>query len=64
MAFFWKRLKKSTPEQEEEFRQRMQEENVGWKDTLAIILSAFLTLVLPCLLVLLALGGLMLWLFS
>ena len=58
MFFFRKRLKKSTPEEEKAFRERMQEEKLGFKDTWAMILSALLVLVLPCLLVLLVLSGL------
>ena len=64
MALFWKRLKKATREEEEAFRKAVQDENLGCKDVFAIVASAFMVIVLPCLLVLLALGGLMLLLFQ
>ncbi len=60
----WKRLKQVTPEQEEEFRQRMTEEEVGWKDKLTMIGTAYLIIVLPCLLILLGLSALCMWLFG
>ncbi|MBQ8208501.1 MAG: hypothetical protein IJZ89_07200 [Clostridia bacterium] len=54
MFFFSKRkrLKKSTPEEDMVFSEAMREEKVGFKDGLAMIVSAFLVLVLPCLLIL------------
>ena len=58
----WKRLKKSSPEQEADFRERMTELEKG--DKLALILSAFLVIVLPCLAVLAGLGALILWIFG
>ena len=62
--FFRKRLRKSTPEEDKAFRERMQEENVGFKDALAMVISAFVTLVLPSLLVLLALCGICMLIFG
>lgn len=62
MLFFRKRLKKSTPEQEKAFREQLQEE-IEPKDTLAMIISALLTLVLPCLLVLCVLCGIAMLIF-
>lgn len=64
MLFFKKKLKRSTPEQDEQFRQMMQEERVGFKDGMAMIISAFLVLVLPCLLILCGMSLLALWLFG
>ena len=55
----FKRLKKSTPEQEEEFGAMMEEEKVGWKDKLAMIISAYMVIVLPCLLILIAFCAIM-----
>ena len=60
----WRNLKKATAEDEEKFRQRMQENQVGFKDGLAMTLAAFLVIILPaaliltgsCLLVMLLLG--------
>ncbi len=60
----WKRLKKSTPEQDAEFKERFKEEKVGIKDTFAMVLAAFVTIVLPCALVLIALSAFCLWLFG
>ena len=62
--FFLKRLKKSTPEEDQAFRERMQEEKVGFKDALAMVFSAFLTLVLPCLLILIVLCGICMLIFG
>ena len=56
----FKRLKKSTPEQEEKFGRMMEEEKVGWKDKLAMILSAYMVIVLPCLLLLVVVCAVML----
>ena len=60
----FRRLKKSTAEQEEEFGRMMEEEKVSWKDKLAMILSAYFVIVLPCLLILLALCAAMILLLS
>ena len=60
----WKRLKKSTPEQEEEFREIMTEEKVGFKDKMAMIVSAFIVLVVPSALVLIILSVIVLALFG
>ena len=64
MLFFKKRLKRSTPEEDRQFRQMMQENDVGLKDSLAMIASAFLVLVLPSLLILCGIALLGLWLFG
>ena len=61
---FFKRLKKSTKEQEDAFREQMQEEKVGWKDGLAMVIAGFLTIVLPCLLVLLFVCGVAFHIFT
>ena len=60
----WTRLKKSTPEQEEDFKERMSDENVSLKDRFAMMISAFLMLVLPSILVLGVLVFIMLWIFG
>ena len=62
MFFLRKRLKKSTPEEEKAFREQLQEE-IEPKDTLAMIISALLMLVLPCLLVLLVICGVAMLIF-
>ena len=58
----FKRLKKSTKEEEEQFSMMLEEEKVGWKDKLAMLIAAFFTIMLPCIAVLLAFAALMLWL--
>lgn len=60
----WKRLKKSTLEQEQEFRDNLEREEITFKDKLAMCLSAFLVIVLPCLAVLIVLALLVLWMFG
>ncbi len=64
----WRRLKKATREQEEEFAERMNDETVSRKerakDHFAMILSAFVVIVLPCLLVLVGFALLILFLFG
>ena len=52
------RLKKSTPEQEEEFGRMFEEEKVGWKDKLAMLISAYLVIMIPVMLFLLVFIGL------
>ena len=58
MFFFRKRLKKSTKEDEVAFGEMMQEEKIGFKDGFAMLVSAFLVIVLPCLLLLVGLSAL------
>lgn len=60
----FKKLKRSTKEQEAAFREQMQEEEVGWKDSLAMVIAGFLTIVLPCLLVLLLICGVAFLIFT
>ena len=60
----WRRLKKSTPQQEKEFAENLSKENVGFKDRLAMYLSAILVLVLPALAVEVLLSLLVLWIFG
>lgn len=60
----FKRLKKSTKEQEEQFSDMFEEEQVGWKDKLAMLIAAFFTLMLPAIAVLLAFAGLIMWIIG
>ena len=60
----WRRLKKATKQDQQEFNQRLQEADLSWKDKFAMIVSAFFVIVLPCLLVLVALSLFVLWLFG
>ena len=59
-----RRLKKNTQEQDEQFRQTMSDEKLTWKDKLAMMLSAYVAILLPCLLVLLVFALLILLLFG
>lgn len=49
---FFKHVKKPDKKKEEEFKERMKDENLEKHDRLAMFLSAFLTIILPCLLIL------------
>jgi len=60
----FKRLRKSTPEEEEQFARMLEEEKVGWKDKLAMLFSAYVVIMLPCLLVLIGMSVFMLWVFG
>ena len=51
-GFTRREIKPVTKEQEEEFSKSFEENKVGAKDKFAMILAAFLTIVLPCLAVL------------
>lgn len=55
---FRKRLPRPDPEAEEKLRRDLEKEDiqVGWKDKLAMLLSAFLVLFLPAALIVLALA--------
>jgi hypothetical protein len=64
MKFFRNRNKAATKEEMREFRDRMSDKEITAKDRFAMILSAMLVIVLPCLLVLLGLGFLMLLIFG
>ena len=60
----WRRLKKSTPEEEAHFAEQMEEERLSAKDKFAMVASAILVIFVPCALILLALAGLILLLFG
>lgn len=61
---WWKKLKKSTPETEKEFSDRMEEAGVTWKDKFAMIIAAFITLFLPATLILVGLVLFAMWIFG
>lgn len=61
MLMIWKRLKKSTPEQEEEYQKQLQETNVTPREKLVMVLTAYVVILLPCLLVLLGMCAVVLW---
>ena len=58
----FKRLKKSTKEEEEQFSRMMEEENVGCADKFAMLVAAFFTIMLPVIAILVAFAALMMWL--
>ena len=58
----WKRLKKSTPEQEEEFKKRM--EDVPLLDNVIMVATAFVMIVLPCILVVGGMSLLVMWILG
>ena len=60
----FKRLKKSTKEEEAQFSRMLEEEQVGWKDKLAMLIAAFFTIMLPCVAVLLGFAALILWILG
>ena len=60
----FKRLKKSTKEEEAQFSRMLEEENVGWKDKFAMLIAAFFTIMLPCVAVLLGFAGLIWWIIG
>ena len=60
----FKRLKKSTKEEEAQFSQMFEEENVGWKDKLAMLIAAFFPIMLPCVAVLLGFAAVILWILG
>ena len=60
----FKRLKKSTKEQEEQFGRMLEEEKVGCADKFAMLVAAFFTIMLPCIAVLLAFAGLIMWIIG
>ncbi|MBE6632729.1 MAG: hypothetical protein E7620_00135 [Ruminococcaceae bacterium] len=60
----WRRLKKSTPEQDRELDRRMNEVKLSPKDVIALMASAFVMIVLPCLAVLLGLALVAMLLFG
>ena len=57
-------IKPVTKEQKEDFSNRFKENNVGFKDKFAMLVAAFITIILPCLLVIGAISLLVLTLFG
>ena len=62
MAFFRKNLKKSTPQQEADFKERMAD--VPLLDKLIMIGTAFVVIVLPCFLVITGMTVLVMWILG
>ena len=61
---FEKHLKKSTPEEEEAFRERMTDEKLPLADKLIMVGTAFVVIVIPCALVLIGMSLLAMWMFG
>ena len=61
---WWKKLKKSTPESEKEFSDRLKEAGVTWKDKFAMLIAAVITIFIPASLILIGFGLLALWMFG
>lgn len=60
----WKRLKKSSPENESDFKERMSDDRLSVQDKVIMILTSFVVIVLPCALILIGMSLLMLWVFG
>ena len=60
----WKRLKKISPENESDFKERMSDERLPVQDKVIMILTSFVVIVLPCALILIGMSLLMLWVFG
>lgn len=58
----FKRLHRTTPEQEQRFARQMAHSD--WKEKLAMILGAYVTILLPCAAVLSAFAGLIFFLMG
>lgn len=56
----WKNITKPNPEKEKKLRDEIAQEEIGWKDKLAMIVSAYAVLFLPAVGILLLLAFLML----
>ena len=59
-----KKIKKLSPEKEQEYVQQFKEEKPGVKDKFAMLLAAFITLVIPAFLVIACLELFVLWIFG
>ncbi len=64
MLRWWKHLKKADDEEYEQYKQQIQKENLTFKDKFSMFISAFLVIILPVSLGLIALGLLILALFG
>ena len=60
----FKKLKKSTPEDEYQFRHMMREENVPLVDKVVMIATAFAVIIIPCALILVGMSALVMWIFG
>ena len=60
----WKRIRKSSQEEEEKFQKELQEAGVSFREKLVMTLTAYVVIVLPCLLILIGLSVFMLWIMG
>ncbi len=60
----FKKLKKSTPEDEYQFRNMMREENVPLTDKVVMIATGFAIVIIPCALILVGMSALVMWIFG
>ena len=60
----FKRIKESTPEMEEEFRERFEQVDVPLVDKLVMIGTAFFVIIIPCILILLGIALFSMWFFG
>lgn len=64
MPMIWKRIRKSSQEEEEKFQKELREAGVFFREKLVMTLTAYVVLVLPCLLLLIGLSAFMLWIMG
>mgnify|MGYP006993794297 CR=1 FL=1 len=64
MPMIWKRIRKSSQEEEEKFQKELQEAGVSFREKLVMTLTAYVVIVLPCLLILIGLSVFMLWIMG
>lgn len=60
----FKRIKESTPEMEEEFRERFEQVDVPLVDKLVMIGTAFFVIIIPCILILFGIALFSMWVFG
>ena len=63
-AMIWKRIRKSSQEEEEKFQKELREAGVSFREKLVMTLTAYVVIVLPCLLLLIGLSAFMLWIMG
>lgn len=64
MPMIWKRIRKSSQEEEKKFQKELREAGVSFREKLVMTLTAYVVLVLPCLLLLIGLSAFMLWIMG
>ncbi len=64
MPMIWKRIRKSSQEEEEKFQKELREASVSFREKLVMTLTAYVVIVLPCLLLLIGLSAFMLWIMG